>query len=213
MTPPSRRWAEVAEQLQRGFNHALSNRLAGLAALVAASEPEDADLLGLIAPETEALEELLRLMRLVPRVTLPAEPIRLEDVLSDCAAVWRHHAGRDRAPMTLGGLDGAPPLRCRVQPLLHALLVLADAATGAGGPATVQAAWDDVAVTIGVGDVTPDPSAGPGAGTDDAAATAETLLADDGAFVWAAPTGRGYGLRLPTLAALRARPAGASARG
>lgn len=197
------RWLATAERIQRGLNHDLSNRTAALGAVVAVLDGADGDLVSRLGDEVARLEALLRLMRLLPRVPhAPAEPVMAEDVVTDVLALLPFVAEFRDAPVRAVPLGAVPPLRCRLQALQHALLLLLVAVGDAGQPLSLDVAHDDAAVTFGIGTGAGTPLEGPGS-ADAVAAAAAVLLADDGALVW--PAADGYRLRLPTLTALRAR--------
>ena len=198
------RWLAAAERIHRGLNHDLSNRTAALSAVVAILDGADADMVARLRDEVERLDALLRLKRLVPRVpNAPAEPVIPGDLVAEVLALLAMVAEYRDTAVRCTPMSSAPPLRCRPQALQHALLLLLLAVGDAGQAPSLDVTHDDAAVTFGIGTSAGAAHDGPGAG-DAVAAAAGALLSDDGALVWAADDG-GYRLRLPTLAALRAR--------
>lgn len=198
------RWLATAERVQRGLNHALSNRVAAIAAVAAVLDGADPDLVARLRDEAALQEELLRAMRLLPRAPEQApEPVMAHDIIHDAVMLARQVAEFRDTGLDIGDeVSQAPPLRCRPQALLHALTLLLVAVGDAGGALTIGLGFDDAAVTFSIGVAPGVPSEAPGS-PDVVSATAAALMAADGALVWPVPGG--YRLRLPTLAALRAR--------
>lgn len=197
-------WFATAERVLRGLNHLLSNRIASVAAVAGVLEGNDPELVARLQEEAQLLQETLRLLRHLPRVPgVPPEPLMAHEVLHD-AVIMAHQVVelKDWKIALAEDVQQAPPLRCRSQALLHAALVLIVALGDAGGAPIITVAADDAAVTFGFGVSAGDPGEAPGA-ADSITRVAAHLLADDGALAWPVPGG--MRLRLPTLAALRAR--------
>lgn len=196
------RWLRTLDRVQRGLNHAFSNRAAAVSALVTVLEAGDEELHARLRGEASALEEVLRLMRLLPRSPdARAEAVQAADLVPDAVTLMRQvSALRDRS-VTVTGLEEAPPLRCRPQGLQQALVFLLVAVGDADGEARLDVAADGEAVTFGVGVSAGAPADAPGE-PDTASETALWLLTGDEACCW--PAGSGWRLRLPTLAAIRA---------
>lgn len=127
--PTGARWPVLLESLLRGIGHALSNRVAGLLALAELpAEEHDAESLGLLPHEAERLQELLRVVKLLPadRAATPAA-MMLDEVIGDgCAIMALHPAGRE-ITWTRGD-GGAQPVRVERWMLLRVLLLMMDVA-------------------------------------------------------------------------------------
>lgn len=198
-------WLPAMERLQRGLNHALSNRAAAIAAVASVIEGDDEEMVGRLRDEGAQLDRLLQLMRVLPRHrTSSPEPIRLGDIVTDVVAIWAEHPDYREQPAMVVGFDEAPPLRCHLQAMQHALLLGLTLTADAGAPVRVHAAWDDAGVTLGFGDAVPLATTVPGRALTAGARAVSALMAPDDALVWSAER-RELWLRLPTLAALRAR--------
>jgi hypothetical protein len=198
------RWFATAERVLRGLNHLLSNRVASVAAVAGVLEGSDPEMVDRLRDEARLLEDALRLMRHLPRVHgAPPEPIMAHEVLDDAVLMARQIGElKDWKVVLSEDFASAPPLRCRSQALLHAALVLLVALGDAGGAPIVTVSANDAALTIGFGVPAGDPDEAPGP-ADNVTRAAAYLLADDGALAWPVPGG--MRLRMPTLAALRAR--------
>lgn len=202
-------WPTAADGVLRGLAHELSNRTGtiGAVAEALAAERPDGSLARALGAEAARLEELLRLLRLLPadgdRV---AEPARPADVLADALALFAlHPRGRDTAAVVAPALEDAPPVRAHVASLTRALLLLLVAAAGpARRPVRLGATADDAWLALRV-------DAEGAAGSDDelarAAGEARALVAPDGGEVVVPAAGGAAELRLPTLAAVRRREA------
>ncbi len=198
-------WLPAVERLQRGLNHALSNRAAAIAAVAAVIEGDDVDMVARLRDEGAQLDRLLQLMRLLPRHrSAVPEPVRLADLVVEVAAIWAEHPDYRERPAEVVSFEDAPPLRCHLQAMQHALLLGLTLSADAGAPVRMEAAWDDAGVTIGFGDAVPAAGAVPGRALTVGARALSAMLAPDEALVWSAER-RALWLRLPTLAALRAR--------
>jgi hypothetical protein len=205
------RWLATLERLQRGLNHAMSNRIASLASVISILEPGDVELVRQLGDEMTRLERLLALLRLLPRPSEPrAEPVQVADFAHDVGTLLAHHPGLRDERLVTTGLEAAPPVRCRLHALQHALLLLLEEAGLAGAPLALAAHGTDAALTLTVGAAAGTQAADealPGIARDDAGRAAQALLAADEALVWTAGEGPAWGawIRLPTLLALRAR--------
>lgn len=126
--PVGSRWPALVEALLRGIGHSLSNRVAGLLALAEIPIDEhDAESLGLLPHEAERLQDLLRVVKLLPaeRVANPTALV-LDDVVGDgCAIMALHPAGREIAWSTANP-GGTQPVRVERWVLLRALLLMMD---------------------------------------------------------------------------------------
>lgn len=197
-------WPAAADGVLRGLAHELSNRTGtiGAVAEALAAERPDSRLAAALGVEAERLQELLRLLRLLPAdAERTAEPVRPADVVSDALALFALHPAGRGATVDAAALDDAPPVRVRVPALTRALLVLLTATAGDEGEAVrVHAAADDAWLELRV--------EGEGAVGDADGALEEAgalVAADGGAATW---SDGALALRLPTLAAVRRREGG-----
>lgn len=126
--PVGSRWPALLESLLRGIGHSLSNRVAGLLALAEIPIDEhDAESLGLLPHEADRLQDLLRVVKLLPaeRVANPTAMV-LDDVVGDgCAIMALHPSGREIAWSTANA-SGTQPVRVERWMLLRALLLMMD---------------------------------------------------------------------------------------
>ena len=175
------RWLDTTDAVLRGIAHHLSNRtgtIGAVAEALIAANPSDPLAAALVreAAELDLTLRAVRLMSLEPG--RPAEPVRPADLLADAQRLLTMHGDARDASLDTGGLEAAPPVRVRVGPSVHALLLLLVAAAGDRGAAiTVRAEGVAGLTRLTVG----------GAGLADevtrssAAAAASTLIAADGA--------------------------------
>lgn len=122
-------WLPAQEELLRGLNHALGNRLASLdaiAMLVDGMERLDEAMHRMLASDVVRLRELLEAYR-----TLPAgpdarrEPARIADLMPTAAALVAHH--RECRDLTLGSCTtsaGEEPVRLYTPDALRAAVLL-----------------------------------------------------------------------------------------
>jgi hypothetical protein len=199
-------WLRVCEQILRGLNHALSNRIAGVAALAGVLEPGDGALVTQLQHEIGRLEHVLVLLRLVPQAPHGhAEAVRLQDLVPEAIELAQHHPDVRDAAIEVAPLETIPPLRCHPVALQHALVMLLVETTGALGRTSLRCVATDAAITIVVGDATIPIDVTPGRAMHPMALALHSRLAADGALVWDDGRGQTFSIRLPTLAALRAR--------
>lgn len=127
-SPTGTRWPALLEALLRGIGHALSNRVAGLLALAEIPPDEhDDESLGLLPHEAQRLQELLRVVKLLPadRAAKPGA-LMLDDVIGDgCTVMALHPSGRE-ITWSAAGAGGAQPVRVERWMLLRALLLMMD---------------------------------------------------------------------------------------
>ena len=198
----------AADLVVRGIAHELGNRtgtIAAAAEALAAADPASR-YAAVLADEARRLDELLRLLRLVPLDPARApEPVRPADLAADAVALFALHArGRD-ARVATEGLDDAPPVRVHLTAIVRALVVLLAAARGAGDGARVDRGGTDAELAIRVA------GAGSAAAGDAAPAlaaavdAARALVAADGGDVEHDEANGALVLRLPTLVELRRR--------
>lgn len=200
----------VADPLERGVSHVLSNRVAaldlGLEMLREDGEavPRGAtldDLRGGVA----RLFELNTILRLLPTDGALEEAFDLEEVAQEAGAALDCHLEFRRANRNLALRGSAPPVRSVRWALFRAIVALADGMRRQGGTGAIEVVLggDAERATLAVRAATP---AGTTPSLDDAgvpyaayllAALGGTVRAEVGALV----------LELPSLAARRARGA------
>ena len=224
-TGASEAWLQVSEELLRGANHALSNRLAALGAVVRVLEhrPTAAEpLIEALGREVERLEELGRLLQLLPHERdRGAEAIHLPELLREAAAL---HGMQGPLRDMSYDIDGSPdtlPVWSERSRLLHVVLLLLSTAARAtqlvaDNSLTVRYTGDESWVTVIVESGTasssdPQSSIPPRAeellGSIDLDAIAE-MLGDGGKIAAVGESAEGAGrweLRLPTLLEARRR--------
>ena len=200
-------WLTVQDDLLRSLAHALSNRVGTVMALSALLETgTDPARIGKgLSEETERMDQLLRLLRAVPR---PAEPTIEPMLLSDAMDVAVRLAGEHVAARSVrvSWADESSPLPVRADPVAvaHAatvaLLSVARWAGADGGVrVTVRTSGDRVEAVLCPEAATLAADAGD-AGDEGAAAITWLLAACGGVAL--TPTG-GLGFSLPGLAAGR----------
>ena len=195
--------AAAAEAVLRGLAHQLGNLAGTIGAAAEALHAADpsSQYAALLADEARRLDELLRLLRLLPLDPARApEPVRPADLMADALGLFSLHVrGRELTP-EVQGLDDAPPVRVRGPAVSRALVVLLAAAAGPeGGAVAVRRTGTNMELALVVS----------GAGSADEAATAAdvaaaaALVAPDEGTV--AHQEAAFVLRLPTLTELRRR--------
>ena len=195
-TAAAAEWMYHVESILRGVGHALNNRASAIAASVEllggeGGDPGDAAAgRDIAAGEAQRIAALARLIRSLGDVEGPPQAFAPADVAAEAAELLALHRDfRDGAPAF--ETQAAVPVRTHRALLLRAIIALTTA-----GPAPVRitlAAEGDWLVVTGVPAPAPGAPRAPLAG-ERARAMGGELLRD----------GR-YGLRIPTLAALRRR--------
>ena len=202
------RWLSVHDDLLRTLAHAISNRLATIAAAASvldAGTVPDTRLLDGLRGETDRLEGLLQQLRQLPRHADAAlEPMLFADALDGAKRLIAEHPllrGRELRVVSVGDVV---PVRAEPGALLHATAVALLAAARVGpGPieAELETVGDDVQLTARHdGACDGDPGGIPLA--HDALAM-EWLLAGSNGRATAHPTG--CTVAVPTLQASRRR--------
>ncbi len=166
---PAVTWPAEQGALLRGLAHALSNRVGTLVAATGLLVPgggASPTIVGVLRDETDRLEELLGLMRLLAGPAHAegeaAEPIHLPDLVTPAVELHSLHPALRDVPVTVEPDPLAPPVRARHAGLTRALLVLLSAAKQ-GAADGVRIAWrgdgDAVALTLDGAMGTEDPAA------------------------------------------------------
>jgi len=203
-------WAALVDSLLAGIGHTLNNRVATLRALVSlVGDGAGRDYAALLERETDLLERMVGLLRLLPaRRGASPVPLLVPGVVESAMELFRQLDVLRDLRVAEEIPAGLPPVLAEEGALLRlVLLLLAAAGRSAlatdGGEVFVRVEGDDRWVTLTVG-----PRPGP-VGTPDStgldSAEAERLASLAGGEL-AAPGGNGGAsvLRLPTLAAARA---------
>jgi hypothetical protein len=197
-------WQLVGDAVLRGINHALANRVTALAALTASAfpdEPPGAELVDALALEVERLEELLRLLRLLPagRDGGGAELVLVADALADAEALHAHHTGLAESLCDVQGdraalLPVVAPIPGLVQALVLLLGAVGMAHRGGGRPVVRLTGSERFVRLAGAAD----------GGSAAVVAGLERLLEGAGAAVRLHEGGE-LVVELPTLVEVRAR--------
>jgi hypothetical protein len=201
-------WLSLVDEALQGLHHALNNRIGSLSALVELYQlgdlPPDGSGFESLAADLTRLSECNRIVRLLPRDSVPGEePLILDDVLADVFAIHRFlHEVRD-LQVTIVPTRYVEPVRVERWALVRVLtLLLNDAKRLAKNIGTVVRAvtesdeqWVRIEFRVGSTPIDAIPESGGGR-------YAEALAKTFGGVV-----GRKSGvaeLRLPTLKARRA---------
>lgn len=188
-------WTRLVDSVLRGVAHTLNNRGAALAALVElTSEPAEqpAVLREILDTEQQRVRELVQALRTVGTTGGEAEALLPDDVIADVVVVLGQHPDlRDGAIQIV--IEQRAPVRVARWMFARALLALA--AGLAGGtrtqPRRLSVTTDDDWLVIGA---------------DDRGDTTPVLAGELARAMHGEPLPEGrYGIRLPTLAALRRR--------
>lgn len=137
------RWLSVHDDLLRGLTHSLSNRIGTISAAAYLAEQQPSSL-GTTAvtlrAESERLEGLLQLFRLLPRrIDSVAEPVIPSDVVAQAIAVQAHHPELKELPVELVLEGDVQPAYAEPGALALAIVVaLGTALRAVGGAGRVQ---------------------------------------------------------------------------
>ncbi|MEO6444416.1 MAG: hypothetical protein ABIZ91_16550 [Gemmatimonadaceae bacterium] len=127
-------WLRVSEKVLKGLNHQLTNRVAGLEAVVGIfqdGEPFDPEVVGALASEVSRLGHLLQLFRSMPAEPFAgAEPVRLQDIVPQLLELHGHHADLHNIPVEISADPDVLPLLVRPSALLRCLLVALESGAG-----------------------------------------------------------------------------------
>lgn len=211
------RWLTVHDDLLRGLTHALSNRVGTIAATAYLAEMQPASLASTAATlreEGDRLEQLLHLLRLLPRrAANAAEPVIVNDVVTQAIALQAYHPTEGDVPVSVQ-LDGdVQPAYIEPGVFVMALSVLIGAGQRAARRTGLDDGNDDGRVVLTVSSNTETVViAARGHRGDGPVDDTDALIADDVSAVrwllgaWggtAASTSGGATLHVPTLQAAR----------
>jgi hypothetical protein len=208
-------WLGVSDALLRGVGHALNNRAAAISAVVQvlASEAEG-PLEGALREETERLQRVVELLRLLPRRwESEPEPVLVDDVVRSAIELLVLHADLPETRYEWTTEGSLPPVLAEPSLLTHVLCLLGTAAareaarTGARSVALRGSSTGDaVRVEISVGEGNPAyASPDERGGSADADAAGALLARAGGSFEVETEEGLKLSFTLPTLAAARRR--------
>lgn len=208
------RWLCVHDELLRGLTHALSNRVGAISALAYLVEMQPATIVAptvALREESERLEVLLLLMRLLPRrADAVAEPVVPTDTVAHAMALQAYHpdAGDIRCVLVVDG-DLQPAYADPASLAMAVTVVLGAAQRGIGGAGHVQITISSSTELVQI--VARGISVDGGAGRVDGDTTRDVeavrwLLAPYGG--WGAPETDGARVLIPTLQAARRAPRG-----
>ena len=199
------RWLSIHDDLLRGLTHTLSNRVGTIAAAAYMVEVQPASLAASAATlraESEKLESLLRLLRLMPRrVGSAGEPVIPTDAANVALELYGHHPKQPSASITVAIHGDLQPAYVEPAALTMAVVVGLDAAHKG---TAASAAHLSVTITCSTDWVTMHMHARDGVVASDVAdnlAAITWLLSPFGGH--SAPHTSGASLMIPTLQATR----------
>lgn len=190
-------WNRHVESVLRGVAHALNNRAAALAALIElTSEPaeEPAVLREILGSEQRRVSAIVQTVRAMGMPQSDAEAVLPADVAADVRVVLEQHPDLRDGAVQIDATHGSP-VRVPRWAFARALLALAAGMTGAARATprrlaiTTEGDWVIVA----------------GEAERTTPASASALAAELAAHMGGEPLAGRYGIRVPTLAALRRR--------
>ena len=120
-------WAAIADSLIGGIAHALSNRIATLAALgeLMRMDNDASEGATMLRQETGRLEALVRSLRLLGNEAgTSAEPLELREVLEQSVALHRYHRDLRDVEVEVDATERVMPVRIERRRATHALLML-----------------------------------------------------------------------------------------
>lgn len=127
-------WLRVSEKVLKGLNHELTNRVAGLEAVVGVfqdGDVPDQQMIQALANEVSRLNHLLQLFRAMPAEPFAgAEPVRIQDIVPEVLELHDHHSDLRNIPCEVDGDAGVHPLLVRPSALLRCLLVVLESGAG-----------------------------------------------------------------------------------
>ncbi len=143
----------VRDGLIAGLAHALSNRISTISVVAQTLDLGDSDhaaLSDMLGQEVVRLEEILRLMRLIPADGRP-EPVLVSELMNDAAALARHQRDLRDVTIDFSGADDLLPMHGdRAAMLMSVLEAIVEQGRGAKSIA-VRWSGTQSTVTIAVG--------------------------------------------------------------
>lgn len=200
------RWLAIHDELLRGLAHALSNRVATVAAaayLIETQERPSVASAQLLRSEADQLEGILQLVRLLPRrETAEMEPVMAVDAARTAIELHAHHVALHGIACEVLVADDVLPMwtdRVALQQALAVGIGIAKRAIGVGSGVRIA-----ISSTADVGRVAIETPTGSGAQSPDDLLDIEAalwlLLPSDGRALL---TERGCVIEVPTLSAVR----------
>jgi hypothetical protein len=122
-------WVGLVDQALRGLHHALNNRIGSLSALVELHQlgdlPADASTFETLAADLKRLEDLSRVVRLLPRDTVSGEEaLILDDVLADVFVIHHYLHDLRELSVTIVPTRFVEPVRVERWALVRVLALL-----------------------------------------------------------------------------------------
>ena len=187
-------WMRNVEIVLRGVAHGLNNRAAALAALVElTSEPAEQPtiLRDILHTEQQRVRTLVHVVRTIGDARGAPEALSPADVVADVVAVLEQHPDLRDGAVQIDAIEGSP-VRVRRWTFARAVLALAAGMTGAtrANPRRLVISTEDDWLVIA---------------SDAEAGATSTLATELARHMGGEPLDGRYGIRLPTLAALRRR--------
>ncbi|MBK6486878.1 MAG: hypothetical protein IPF98_08420 [Gemmatimonadetes bacterium] len=209
-------WLRVSEKVLKGLNHQLTNRVAGLEAVVGIfqdGEPVEPQIVAALAQEVSRLNHLLHLFRCMPAEPfVGAEPVRLQDIVPQVLELHGHHADLRVIAVDVAADMETLPLLVRPSALLRCLLVVLESGAGnalragSSGEGGLTLSYSGDATWVTVVFEAPQPEGQPiftgeGSLVHAVGSALSHAFAQVGATVVGSQTGERirYELRLPTL--------------
>ena len=187
-------WIGCVEGVLRGVAHGLNNRAAAVSALVElSSEPAEpaAVLHEILTTEQYRVRDLVQVVRIIGTARAAPEALMPADVARDVALVLEHHPDLRDGAIQIQPTE-ASPIRAPRWAFVRALIALAAGLAGvnrsAPGRITMLTEGDWLVLSA-----------------DGAATPLPTLASELARHMGGEPLADRYGIRVPTLAALRRR--------
>jgi nitrogen-specific signal transduction histidine kinase len=201
-------WAAIADSLIGGIAHALSNRIATLAALGELMRLDDdaAEGATMLRQETGRLETLVHSLRLLGNETgTSAEPLELGEILEQSVALHRYHRDLRDVEVDIDTSARVMPVRIERRRATHALLMLlaATAAVATVRQQVVRAQLTGDTASVRLTLAVPGDGPEAGAPSDALLDAARALIEASGGAI--SSDASSVVLELPALGALRER--------
>lgn len=187
-------WTECVENVLRGVAHGLNNRAAALAALVElSSEPAEAPAVirEILMTEQQRVRDLVQVVRIIGTAPAAPEALMPADLARDVSLVLEHHPALRDGAIQIDAAQ-ASPIRAPRWAFVRALVALATGFSGVTrsepGRITMVTEGDWLVLSAAAN-----------------AAPLPTLASELTRYMGGEPLSSGYGIRVPTLAALRRR--------
>lgn len=187
-------WTGCVENVLRGVAHGLNNRAAALSALVElSSEPAEAPavLREILTTEQQRIRDLVQVLRIIGTARAAAEALMPADVARDVSLVLDHHPDLRDGAIQMEASQ-ASPIRAPRWAFVRSLMALAAGLAGVTrlAPGRITMLTDGDWLVVSAADHSP---------------PLPTLASELARHMGGEPLASGYGIRLPTLAALRRR--------